>query len=332
MRNSIRVTSLIIAAISFAVGLVTQAFAQEDQSLANQTANPLGGDFMMIINQFDFNHQKGRAVDGPGPGGIPGRNPLAPSDPKVNVYTMQPVISAPLNNVIGPGWSFVMRPTVQYFFDSDLPNPSALGLGGGLAGSPTPPLGLPFQSADGWGDVSTFALVGKTIPTTLGGGGAIVVAPGIAVSAPWGDTEFTNDKYTLGPALAAAYIGKPGVLGFVAQQFWDVADDRSGGTAPDVNRMLLQVPYYVNLTDKWQLGAAPLWILDWENDSYEIPLGLGLTYTGPLPGLPMPMKVGFEVSTYVDQNDIYGGDWGIKVFAIPILPTPVRKLFPGLYR
>lgn len=313
------------------LGPVDRAFAQEGQSLANQTANPLGGDFMLVINQFDFIHQQGRAVDGPGPLGMPGRNPLAPSDPTVNIYTMQPVISAPLNNVIGPGWSFVMRPTVQYFFDTDLPNPSALGLGGGLAGGP-PPLGLPFQNVDGWGDVSTFALVGKTIPTMVGGGGAFVIAPGIAAGAPWGDAEFTNDKYTLGPALAAAYIGKPGVLGVVAQQFWDVADDRSGGTAPDVSKMLLQVPYYINLTEKWQLGAAPLWILDWENDEYEIPLGLGLTYTGPIPGLPVPMKVGFEVSTYVDHNDIYGGDWAVKVFAIPILPSPVRKLFPGLYR
>jgi len=27
--------------------------AQEGQSLANQTANPLGGDFMLVINQYD---------------------------------------------------------------------------------------------------------------------------------------------------------------------------------------------------------------------------------------------------------------------------------------
>jgi len=57
-----------------------------------------------------------------------------------------------------------------------------------------------------------------------------------------------------------------------------------------------------------------------------------LTYTGPvIKGLP-PMKVGFEVSTYIDNNDIYGGDWAIKAFVIPILPTPIRKLFPGLYK
>lgn len=253
----------------------------------------------------------------------------------INVYTMQPVISAPLKNVISPGWSFVMRPTVQYFFDTDLPNeppPSAIALGSAFEVDGEAPPGIPFSSKNGWGDLSAFALIGQTIPTTLGGGGAIVVAPGIAGSLPVGDARFTNDKYTLGPALALAYIGKPGVLGFVAQQFYDVSDAASNGTAPNVNKMLLQVPYYINLTEKWQLGAAPLWTLDWENDNYEIPIALGLTYTGPiLESLP-PMKVGFEVSTYADQNDLYGGDWGVKVFVIPILPTPVRKLFPGLYQ
>ena len=326
-----RLVGLSIVFICLVFGQIYQARAQEGQSLANKTANPLGGDFMLWINQFDFTYQEGRTINGPGPGGIPGKNPLAPSDPMVNIYTMQPVLSAPLKNVIGPGWSAVFRPTVQYFYDTDLPNPSALGLGGGLVGGGPPPLGLPFKNVEGWGDLSAFALVGKTVPTTLGGGGVIMFAPGIAGSVPIGDSNFTNDKYTLGPALAVAYIGKPAVLGFVAQQFWDVSDDRSGGSAPNVNKMLLQVPYYINLSEKWALGATPLWQLDWENDSYEIPLGLGLTYTGPvIKGLP-PMKVGFEVSTYLDQNDIYGGDWGFKFFVIPILPTPIRKLFPSLY-
>ena len=320
-----------------AAGTLGPATAQEGQSLANQTANPLGGDFMLIINQYDYIRQEGRLVDGPGPGGIPGPNPLAPSEPAINVYTMQPVISAPLKNVIGPGWSAVVRPTFQYFFDSALPNFTNIGLGGsdpifpfGDPNTLVGPPGIPFSSESGWGDPSAFVLVGKTIPTKFLGGGAFVVAPGIAGSLPWGDSRFTNDKYTLGPALAAVYLGKPAVFGFLAQQFWDVADDRS--SAPDVSKMLLQVPYYLNLTERWQLGASPLWTLDWENDSYEIPIALGLTYTGPIfKGLP-PMKVGFEVSTYADQDDLYGGDWGIKLFVVPILPTPIKKLFPGLYR
>lgn len=328
-----RLAKLTMLAVGFVFGPIESASTQEGQSLANQTANPLGGDFMLMINQYDGIFQEGRLVDGPGPGGIRGRNPLAPDDPMINVYTMQPVISAPLKNVIGPGWSFVMRPTVQYFFDTDLPNFTNIALGDSpIFPEGTPPPGIPFTSADGWGDLSAFALVGKTIPTTLGGGGAIVAAPGIAGSLPVGEDRFTNDKYTLGPALALAYIGKPGVLGFVAQQFYDVGDSGGGGSAPDVNRMLLQVPYYINLTEEWQLGAAPLWTLDWDEGSYEIPIALGLTYTGPIVESLPPMKVGFEVSTYADQNNFYGGDWGVKVFVIPILPTPVRKLFPGLYQ
>jgi len=52
---------------------IERAFAQEGQSLANQTANPLGGDFMLMINQYDGIHQEGRLVDGPGPAWVLGR-------------------------------------------------------------------------------------------------------------------------------------------------------------------------------------------------------------------------------------------------------------------
>jgi len=307
--------------------------AQEGQSLANQAANPLGGDFMLVINQYDRIHMKGRLIDGPGPGGSPGPNPLAPSDPAFNVYTMQPVISAPLKNVIGPGWSFVMRPTFQYFFDTDLPDFTTIGLGNDAifppAGPPQVVPGLPFTNEGGWSDPSVFALIGVTIP--LDSSTALIAAAGLASSAPWGGNRFSNDKYTLGPAGALMLLSKPGVVGFLAQQFWDVADDRSGGTAPDVSKMLLQVPYYINLTEQWQFGAAPVWTFDWEDDTYEIPLGLGLIYTGPvIEGLP-PMKLGFEVSTYADQDELYGGDWAIKVVINPIVPSPIKALFPRLY-
>ncbi|MGI9414746.1 MAG: hypothetical protein ACR2PM_13815 [Hyphomicrobiales bacterium] len=323
MLAALRVTAVLGMLAGVAFGAVGQASAQDGGGdLATKTANPLGGDFMLIINQFDHINLTGFLDD---------NNP-AVSDPEINIYTVQPVISAPLNNQIGPGWSLVFRPTVQYYFDSDVPDPGSIGLGGNPIDLPGPPFaGIPFSSEDGFGDVSAFSLVGKTIPTTLGGGGAFVLAGGLAASFPWGDNTFSNDKYTLGPAAAAVYLGKPGVLGALGQQFFDIADDRSGGSAPDVNKMLLQYFYYMNVAPGWQIGASPLAILDFENDTYEVPIGMGVTYTGPvLPGLP-PFKISVEAFNYLEQSDILGSDWGVKVAIIPILPSPIRTLFPSLY-
>ena len=42
-----------LAALALSVLLTGPSVAQEGQSLSNKTANPLGGDFMMVIQQYD---------------------------------------------------------------------------------------------------------------------------------------------------------------------------------------------------------------------------------------------------------------------------------------
>ena len=321
-----------LAALALSVLLTGPSVAQEGQSLSNKTANPLGGDFMMVIQQYDRIRQQGRLVDGPAPDGTPGPNPAAPREPTVNVFTMQPVISAPMDKVIGPNWGFVMRPTFQVFADTDLPDFTAFSQGPNPLPFPPPNTGsgLPFSSVDGFGDVSAFALLGKTFQNVDGAGGQFVLAPGLAWSLPWGDDDFTDDQYSIGPALAAVYLGKRFVVGGLAQQFYDVHAKERG--AEDVNKMLLQIPYYLNINQQWAVGASPLWVLDFENDSYEMPIGLGAVYTGPVFGSNLPpWKIGFEFSTYADQNDFYGGDFAFKIYANPILPSPIKKLFPRLF-
>ena len=249
MRIQLRYATLTLAMV-LALGLATSAVAQEEQSLANKTANPLGGDFILLINQYDFIVKAGDLLD-------QSVNPLAPSDAYANAYTFQPVISAPLDNYFGPGYSVVVRPTFQFLFDTDIPS------------TPTPG-GIPFISEDGWADPSVFGLIGKTTPTSFGGGGVTVIGAGVAASFPWGSDAFSSDQYSLGPAAVATYIGKHFVAGGLAQQFWSVSDN-GNSSAPDVNKTLLQYFYYYNITPSLQLGASPLATLDYENGLYQFP-------------------------------------------------------------
>ena len=322
--TALRIFTFVVTLTVFSFGLLSPAAAQEgDLDLATQTSNPMGGDFMIVLNQIDMIWTEGPLVD---------NNPAAPDTTTINTYVIQPVISAPMDNVIAENWGLVFRPTFQFFFDTDLPNATALGFGGVPPVFPPPPFaGIPFSSEGGFGDFSFFSLIGPSTPTTLGGGGVIVSSFGLSASFPTGVNAFTSDKYSLGPAWALAYLGKPGVIGMLGQQFWDIGDDLNNGTANDVNQMLMQVFYYYNVAPGWQIGGAPLMVLDWENDNYEIPLNMGVSYTGIIiDGLP-PFKLGLEAYTYVENSDIFGNDWGIRILIAPILPSPIKKLFPSLY-
>ena len=55
-------------------------------------------------------------------------------------------------------------------------------------------------------------------------------------------------------------------------------------------------------------------------DSQTIPVGIGadtMVKMGPL-----PVKVGMEVYYYVKQPDKFGPDWQIRLFFVPVLPSP----------
>ena len=112
---------------------VDDLFANADEA-ARQTANPMGGDFIVWLNQFNFDFQKGDITGG-------SRNAY--------VHILQPVIPFPLK-FIGDDWIMVNRPTLPIIYSAELPTGPDLSRPG-LA---------EFESKSGFADIISFHLVG----------------------------------------------------------------------------------------------------------------------------------------------------------------------------
>ena len=68
------------------------------------------------------------------------------------------------------------------------------------------------------------------------------------------------------------------------------------------------------------IGCAPNIRYNWETDQLSLPVGLGfdtLVNWGPL-----PVKIGSEFHYYVEQDDNFGPEWMLRLFFVPVLPSP----------
>lgn len=282
----------------FPDGSIEGADASE---IARQTSNPLGGDFMILINEFQFAEKKSD-ID-------------AFDDGESFTYVFQPVIPISMEEVIGPNWILVNRPTFVWV-DTDVPELSSSGPGLG--------------SIDGFGDISHFSLLGTSTPSEndLLGSGDTVLAAGFSVNIPVGDSDVTNDTWALGPAAVAAYIGEKGILGGLLQTQFDFVD--SGST--EYNRAFFQPFYYKNFSDGWQVGGAPLMVFDFDSDEHSIPIGLGVQKTHVFDlnnGGKLPVRFGVEARYFVEQPDAFGDDWAIVFSISPVIPNIVSNWING---
>ena len=284
-------------------GVVKQAdgnIGEADASeIARQTSNPLGGDFMVMINEFQHTEYESdiAAFDGG----------------SAFTYVFQPVIPISFADIIGPDWILVNRPTFVYV-STDVPS------------GPPPGLG----SINGWADISHFSLLGtsKAAESSLLGPGDRVLAAGFSVNIPVGDSDITNDNWALGPAAVAAHIGRDGILGGLLQTQFDL-DGSSGGK---YNRAFFQPFYYVNFDDGWQVGGAPLVTFNFDTDEHSIPIGLGVQKTQVFDldnGGKLPVRFGVEARYFVESPDSYGEDWAIVFQVAPILPNVFGNLIQG---
>ncbi len=288
--------------------MVTAVGAQEQDSaseLAQKSSNPLGGDFMMVIQQFD-----NYIMDGDLPGA---------DKQSIHTYTTQPVFSLPLKNTFfGEGWTFVDRPTIPIVLNADLPSLPGAGCPINISPSCTGPAGPPppaisYTSESGFADPSNFFMFGYSWPSSLEPG-LDMVGLGLANTFPIGASSFSSERWSLGPSFLAAHLGQRFIFGALGQQFWDVGKTGSCNGCANVDQMLLQYFYYMNFDNGWQVGSAPLAVFNWETGDHSIPVGLGVYKTGRVFNLPIPFKLGFEVQYYVEKPDLYGQEWNFRVF------------------
>lgn len=218
------------------------------------------------------------------------------NDYQINSLKFQPVMSFDFSD----DYNLIVRPTIQYnsLEAPGLERESGLGDVGLLAA-----LG-PKASVNGWviggGFTSMFPTAEHKELTTLGA-----------------------NQSAIGPALVALKIGENNTYGAVVQHFQGVgsSDLRDiNGNEEDISLTDIQYVYRHKISPTVQVGFAPNIQVDWNkegSDRFSIPVGVGIdkiTMIGK-----MPLRVGIEAYHYVEQNDQFGPDWGIRFFAIPVI-------------
>lgn len=273
------------------------AFSSADEA-ARQSSNPLGGDFFILLNQIDNYFLNGDITD---------------SNQNLNVWAIQPVIPIPMTDVIGEDWILVTRPTLPFVMNAELPD--------------FPPAGN-FRDKSGFGDIAWFTALGKSVHTDAAGGGDIVVAAGPTFQFPTASSEFLGGgKYTAGPSVIGAFIGRRFILGGLFQH-WESFDGGGEGAGTDVSFSWLNLFYFINLENGWQIGGTPVITADWESDGkderFTVPIGLGVYKTSFFG--KMPIKMGIEGQWMPIQPDSLGQEFNIRFVVAPIFPSPFGNL------
>ncbi len=282
-------------------------FADADEA-ARKTSNPLGGDFMVLINEWHYTSLEGSLSDG-------SRETIS--------HIFQPVIPFSMRETIGEDWIMVNRPTLPIIYSAEVPD--GFNMEKGVA---------TFDTKSGVADLQFFSLLGVSKAqesNPLLGAGDLVLAGGFSMSFPTGSDAFTSNAWAAGPAGVAAYIGEKGVLGALVQTQFQYAS--SGSTPVDHNKMFIQPFYLWALGGGWQVGGTPLWTFDFETDEEEIPLGFGFQKVQLFKlgeGKMLPVRFGLEARYFVDQmNSSLANEWEIVFQMSPILPNIFGNLLKG---
>jgi hypothetical protein len=149
-------------------------------------------------------------------------------------------------------------------------------------------------NAAGLEDTQVLSLGGRTFSWIAVGGGFGMVLPTAT------DDALGKGKLQLAPAVAAMFLGLRGArLGFLAQNFFDVAGDSSRSS---VNRLTLQPLLSYRLTPKLFVSSDPVFEFDWHSGTNTIPVNFQFGYEfGP----NLSLALGPEwVTTGDGQNDV----------------------------
>ena len=271
-------------------------FTNVDEA-ARQSSNPLGGDFMVLLNQWYFDFQQGDSTDST-------RNSIT--------HVVQPVIPIRL----GGDWIWVTRPTLPIVYNAEIPNSQ-------------PSSSNRWKHKSGIGDFVLLSMAGLSKPTETWGGGDIVLAAGVTSMFPTGNKEFSKNKFSIGPALVSSFIGREFIVGALFQQWNSFADGTGSNPAPGVNLTNVQYFYWKNFPGGWQVGGSPIIEVDWgqgSGDRWSVPIGLGVQKTHFFDGVPIPIRVGVEAQWYPVLPDTLGREWRIQLTLAPIIPNFIGQL------
>ena len=254
--------------------------------VAQQTNNPVS-DLWMLFMQNDFSIYDGDISDG---------------KRVLNSFKFQPVMPLLLTDEV----RMINRPVFQ-LQSFDVPTPKANG--------------LDWDRETGLGDT---VLLQAFSPAQESGNLVWGVGP-TWIFPTATDDSLGGEKWAVGPAAIAMYLGEKWVLGGVVQHWWDYAGD---GDRPDVNLTDFQYVLRYKLNPLNQIGTGPNIQYNWETDELALPIGLGLDTTTKIGDTIF--RWGFDVEYYVHQDDSFGPRWNIRFFFIPVIKAPAWATTPLL--
>lgn len=136
--------------------------------------------------------------------------------------------------------------------------------------------------------------------------------------------------WTLTSAVGA-FIGRKFIIGGLMQNWFSVGGDSK---RENVSFSWLNIFYFLNFDDGWQIGGTPIITADWNADGgnqWTVPIGLGVYKTQVFDigkGKKMPIKFGLEFQYMVVRPETVGQEWNIRVTFAPILPSPFASKPP----
>ncbi|MEM9058913.1 MAG: hypothetical protein AAGD13_00495 [Pseudomonadota bacterium] len=277
-------TSRTFSMLALAASLALAAAPAAAEQDANALANELSNPATSLASLgLKIEH---RRYDGNLPGA---------EDQNGFTFTFQPVLPF----ILDSGDKIIFRPAFAFpinepFFD-------------GTTGA--------FDSGGGLGDIGfDLAYAPKTDGKFSYGIGAVGGIPAGT------NSDLRSGNWTLGPEFFGAYIDDWGIIGGLATHSWKIA-----GHGNDTNLSSLQYFLFFNVGDGWQVGAGPTITYDWNGatgDRWNVPVGLGISKTTRLFGLPI--KFNAEVDYSVVRQDTFGPEWLLKFNVTPVIANPFQ--------
>jgi hypothetical protein len=267
-----------------------------DAEIAEMVNNPLSH-LWMLATQDDFFWMDGD-VDGA-------------DKIHANVLTAMPIMPMQLTE----DYKLILRPWVP-LVSTDFPrNAGDVYWDDGLPGNDPIPTGVRDTSWDtGLGDMGFWAAIASNEAAKP------PFVWGVGLTAQFdtaSEDQFGSGRNSVGPMGLAFYVGEEWIVGGLFQHWWDYAGDDDRG---HVNKTNFQYVLFYRLTPETKIGMSPNVIVDWQNDTYDLPVGLGANTLVKIGSLPI--TVGVEVQRHFSDNDAIHNQWHLRLLFVPILPSP----------
>ncbi|AUS06420.1 hypothetical protein [Pseudotamlana carrageenivorans] len=152
---------------------------------------------------------------------------------------------------------------------------------------------------------------------------------GGALTIPTATSKYTGSgKFSAGPSGMLIGFTKKTTIGLVFMQTWSFAGNAH---RQDVNTSMLQILYFFQIGNGWQLGDNPSWIFNWNmpnKNKVSMPIGFGVFKTTHI-GNSL-FRIGLTPRYYIMSRKIWGDKFGLSLTLTPVLNNPYKKNMPHM--